>query len=113
MKYGAGVIAARQHGAAEIVDPREYAVGEIAATFDAYPDTGALLPAMGYGDQQVKDLGATIEATPCDLVLIATPIDLRRVVEITKPTLRVSYELAEKGEPTLEKILTDFLGKRL
>lgn len=113
MKYGAGVIAARQHGAAEIVDPRTYAVGEIAATFRAYPDTGALLPAMGYGDQQVKDLGATIEATPCDLVLVATPIDLRRVVEISKPTLRVGYELAEKGEPTLEQILTDFLGKRL
>lgn len=113
MKYGAGVIAARQHGAAEIVDPRTYAVGEIAATFRAYPDTGALLPAMGYGDQQVKDLGATIEATPCDLVLIATPIDLRRVVEIRKPTLRVGYELAEKGEPTLEQILTDFLGRRL
>jgi predicted GTPase len=113
MKYGAGVIAAREHGAAEIVDPRTYAVGEIADTFRAYPDTGALLPAMGYGDQQVKDLGATVEATPCDLVLVATPIDLRRVVEIKKPTLRVGYELAEKGEPTLEQILTDFLGKRL
>lgn len=113
MKYGAGIIAARQHGAAEIVDPRTYAVGEIAATFRAYPDTGALLPAMGYGDQQVNDLGATIEATPCDLVLVATPIDLRRVVEIKKPTLRVGYELAERGEPTLEQILTDFLGKRL
>lgn len=113
MKYGAGVIAAHQHGAAEIVDPRAYAVGEIAATFGAYPDTGALLPAMGYGSQQVKDLGATIEATPCDLVLIATPIDLRRVVEIRKPTLRVGYELAEKGQPTLEDILKDFLGKRL
>jgi predicted GTPase len=113
MKYGAGVIAAREHGAAEIVDPRTYAVGEIADTFRAYPDTGALLPAMGYGDQQVKDLGATVEATPCDLVLVATPIDLRRVVEINKPTLRVGYELAEKGEPTLEQILTDFLGKRL
>jgi predicted GTPase len=113
MKFGAGVIAARQHGAAEIVDPRTYAVGEIAATFRAYPDTGALLPAMGYGDQQVLDLGATIEATPCDLVLIATPIDLRRIVEIRKPTLRVGYELAEKGEPTLEQILMDFLRKRL
>lgn len=112
MKYGAGIIAARAHGAAEIVDPRAYAVGEIAATFRAYPETGALLPAMGYGDQQVKDLGATIEATPCDLVLIATPIDLRRVVEIRKPTLRVSYELVEKGEPTLKQILTDFLGTR-
>src|SRR5574338_283646 len=108
MKYGAGVIAAREHGAAEIVDPRTYAIGEIADTFRAYPDTGALLPAMGYGDQQVRDLGATVEATPCDLVLVATPIDLRRVVEIKKPTLRVGYELAEKGEPTLEQILTDF-----
>jgi predicted GTPase len=113
MKYGAGVIAAREHGAAEIVDPRTYAIGEIADTFRAYPDTGALLPAMGYGEQQVRDLGATVEATPCDLVLVATPIDLRRVVEIKKPTLRVGYELAEKGEPTLEQILTDFLGKRL
>ena len=112
MRYGAGVIAARDHGAAKIVDPRPYAVGEIAATFRAYPEAGALLPAMGYGPQQVKDLAATIEATPCDLVLIATPIDLRRVVEIRKPALRVGYELAERGEPNLTQILSAFLEKR-
>lgn len=112
MKYGAGIIAARAHGAAEIVDPRPYVVGEIAATFRAYPNTGSLLPAMGYGDQQVKDLAATIEATPCDLVLVATPIDLRRVVDIKKTTLRVGYELTEKGEPRLEQVLSAFLEKQ-
>jgi predicted GTPase len=112
MQYGAGVIAAREHGAAEIVDPRAYAVGEIAATFRAYPETGALLPAMGYGPRQVADLAATIEATPCDLVLVATPIDLRRVAEIKKPTMRVAYELAERGEPTLAQILNAFLEER-
>lgn len=112
MKYGAGIVAARAHGAAEIVDPRPYAVGEIAATFQAYPNAGPLLPAMGYGEQQVKDLAATIEATPCDLVLVATPIDLRRVVNINKPTLRVGYELVEKGEPTLEKVVSAFLEKQ-
>ncbi|HSE36071.1 MAG TPA: GTPase, partial [Blastocatellia bacterium] len=111
MKYGAGIIAARAHRAAEIVDPRPYAVGEIAATFRAYPNTGPLLPAMGYGEQQVKDLSATIEATPCDLVLVATPIDLRRVVNINKPTLRVGYELVEKGELTLAKVVSAFLEK--
>jgi predicted GTPase len=111
MKYGAGIIAARANRAAEIVDPRPYAVGEIAATFRAYPNAGPLLPAMGYGEQQVTDLSATIEATPCDLVLVATPIDLRRVVNINKPTLRVGYELVEKGEPTLAQVVTAFLEK--
>ena len=112
MKYGAGIVSARTHGAAEIIDPRAYAVGEIAATFRTYPNTGPLLPAMGYGDQQVKDLEATIAATPCDLVLVATPIDLRRVVNINKPTLRVGYELVEKGEPTLAQILSSFMEKQ-
>jgi predicted GTPase len=111
MKYGAGIIAARAHRAAEIVDPRPYAVGEIAATFRAYPNAGPLLPAMGYGEQQVKDLSATIEATPCELVLVATPIDLRRIVNINKPTLRVGYELVERGEPTLAKVVSAFLEK--
>lgn len=111
MKYGAGIVSARAQGAAEIVDPRAYAVGEIAATFRAYPNTGPLLPAMGYGAQQVKDLAATIQATPCDLVLVATPIDLTRVVNINKPTLRVSYELVERGEPTLAQVLSEFLEK--
>lgn len=111
MKYGAGVLAARAGGAAEIVDPRHSAVGEIAETFYAYPEIGALLPAMGYGHQQMADLAKTIEAVSCDLVLIATPIDLRRVVSIRKPAIRVGYEMVEIGEPTLDQILTDFLEK--
>lgn len=111
MTYGAGVIAARQHGAAEIIDPRPYVVGEIAETFAHYPGIGALLPAMGYGRKQMDDLAATINAIDCDLVLIATPIDLRRVVEITKPSMRVGYELAEIGEPTMRQLLTDFLER--
>jgi predicted GTPase len=109
MQYGAGVIAARTYGAAEIVDPRQWVVGEIAETFEKYPGIGALLPAMGYGQQQMDDLGATIERIPCDLVLIATPIDLRRVVRIDKPSMRVGYDLAEIGEPTMHQILTRFL----
>lgn len=111
MTYGAGVIAARQHGAAEIIDPRPYVVGEIAETFAHYPGIGALLPAMGYGRKQMDDLAATINAIDCELVLIATPIDLRRVVEITKPSMRVGYELAEIGEPTMRQLLTDFLER--
>jgi predicted GTPase len=95
MKYGAGIVAARKWGAAAIVDPRPYAVGEIADTFAAYPGIGPLLPAMGYGDAQVADLQRTIAATPSDLVLVATPIDLARVVDIGRPHLRVRYELDE------------------
>ena len=109
MQYGAGVIAARTHGAAEIVDPRPWVVGEIARTFEHYPGIGPLLPAMGYGPQQVADLAATIDRVPCDLVLIATPIDLRRVVRIEKPSMRVGYDLVEIGEPTLAQLLTDLL----
>jgi predicted GTPase len=112
MKYGAGVIAARAHGAAELVDPRASVIGEIAETFREYPEIGTLLPAMGYGHQQMKDLAATIEAVNSDLVLIATPIDLRRIVNINKPTMRVGYELAEIGEPTLKQVLDDFLENR-
>ena len=97
MKYGAGVVAAEKWGAAEIVDPRPFATGEIAETFRSYPDVGALLPAMGYGERQMKDLEATINATDCDLVLVATPIDLARVIDIRKPNLRVRYELADEG----------------
>ena len=95
MTYGAGIVAARRYGAAEIIDPRPYAVRSIAATFQKYPGTGTLLPAMGYGPQQVQDLEDTINATPCDLVIIATPIDLRRVLKINRPTQRVRYELQE------------------
>jgi len=101
MGYGAGVLAARRHGAAEVVDPRPYAVGSIRDTFAAYPRIGPLLPAMGYGDEQIRDLEATIEATPADVVLVATPVDLRRIIRISKPALRVRYELEEVGHPDL------------
>jgi predicted GTPase len=108
MKYGAGVVAALRHGAAEVVDPRPYAVGRVAETFASYPGIGALLPAMGYGAEQTRDLEATIARTPCDLVLVATPIDLRRVIAIQKPTQRVTYELQEIGRPDLPDVLARF-----
>jgi predicted GTPase len=108
MKYGAGVLAAIRHGAGEIVDPRPYTVGTLTATFAKYPGIGALLPAMGYGGEQVKDLEATIERTPCDLVLVATPIDLRRVIRIDREALRVGYELQEIGRPDLAGVLARF-----
>jgi predicted GTPase len=109
MSYGAGVVAARRYGASEIVDPRPYAVGSITDTFAKYPGTGALLPAMGYGPKQVEELQETINATPCDLVIVATPIDLRRVVDIAHPSVRVRYELQEIGQPTLDDALARFL----
>lgn len=109
MTYGAGVVAADKLGAAELVDPRPYAVGTIADTFAKYPDTGILLPAMGYSDQQIADLERTINDTPCDLVLIATPFDLRKVVNITHPTDRVSYELQVIGVPGLDEMLAGFV----
>ena len=105
MSYGAGVVAARRFGASKIVDPRPFAVGSILATYEKYPATGSVLPAMGYGDEQIADLGQTISNTPCDLVIIATPIDLRRVVKIDKPSQRVRYELQEIGQPTLVDVL--------
>lgn len=108
MAYGAGVLAALRYGAAEIVDPRPYTVGSLSETFARYPGIGKLLPAMGYGEQQVKDLEATIERTPCDLVLVATPIDLRRLIKVAKPVLRVSYELQEIGKPDLGDVLARF-----
>jgi predicted GTPase len=111
MAYGAGVVAARRFGAAEIIDPRPYAVRTIAATFKKYPKTGALLPAMGYGEEQICDLEETINATPCDLVIIGTPIDLRRVVNIKHPADRVRYELQVIGQPTLEGVLGARFGK--
>ncbi len=110
MAYGAGVVAAHRFGAANIVDPHPYAVGTIAETYKKYPKTGAVLPAMGYGGQQVADLAETINNTPCDLVIVATPIDLRRVVEINRPTQRVRYELQEIGRPTLEDVLKNRFG---
>jgi predicted GTPase len=108
MKIGAAVVAGRRLGAAEFVDPRPYAVGRLAETFEIYPDIGVLLPAMGYGEEQVRDLEATINATDCDAVIIGTPIDLARVVNIDKPHTRVYYDLEERGQPDLESILDGF-----
>ena len=107
MKYGAGTVAARQFGAAEFIDPRPFAVGEIKATIEKYPNIGVLLPAMGYADQQIKDLEKTINASGADVVVIGTPIDLRRVVDIKLPAVRVSYDLQEIGHPTLEDVLKE------
>jgi predicted GTPase len=111
MRYGAAMVAATQHGAASIVDPRPYAVGELADTFRAYPNIGPLLPAMGYGDAQIEDLERTIERVPCDVVLVGTPIDLTRLVRIDKPCLRVTYALEEIGRPTLADIVREFVEK--
>ena len=111
MKIGAGVVAANRFGAKEIVDPRGFTVGRLSETFNIYPDIGTVLPAMGYGEQQMKDLAATIENTPCDSVVIATPIDLGRVIEIKKPHTRVRYDLQEIGAPTLDDVIGDFLNK--
>jgi len=108
MKYGAGVAAALKFGAAQLVDPRPFAVGSIRQTFAQYPDIGTLLPAVGYGESQMNDLRATIEAADCDLVIIATPIDLRRTIPISKPALRVSYDLQEIGKPDLDDVLSRF-----
>jgi len=105
MAYGAGVVAAKRFGAAEIIDPRPYAVGSIVNTYKKYPTTGQVLPAMGYGDQQMSELEETINATPCDMVIIATPIDLGRLLKIYRPHQRVHYELQVIGRPTLEEIL--------
>ncbi len=111
MAYGAGVVAADYFGAAEIVDPRPYAVGTIAATYEKYPSTGAVLPAMGYGAQQLADLTETIANTPADMVLVATPIDLARIIEIDKPNQRVRYELQEIGRPDLVDVLRERFGR--
>ncbi|MBN1154320.1 GTPase [candidate division KSB1 bacterium] len=109
MTYGAGVVAAEKFGAAEIVDPRPWVKGKIKETFEKYPEIGQLLPAMGYGEQQVADLEKTINAVDCDAVVIGTPIDLRRVVKINKPAVRVRYELQEIGRPNLDDVLKKFI----
>ncbi|MGD9993043.1 MAG: cyclic 2,3-diphosphoglycerate synthase [Salinivirgaceae bacterium] len=111
MKLGAGIIAARKFGAAELIDPRPFAVGKLAETFRIYPNIGTLLPAMGYGDEQLRDLEKTINNTDCDSVIIGTPIDLNRIVKINKPNTRVYYDLQEIGEPNLDGLLTGFLAK--
>ncbi len=109
MTYGAGIVAAEKFGAVDLVDPRSAAVGSIVDTYDKYPDTGILLPAMGYGEKQMKDLEATIAQADCDVVIIGTPIDLRRVIKIRQPSVRVTYELQEIGKPDLEDVLKRFL----
>lgn len=110
MAYGAGVVAAEYFGAKEIVDPRPFAVRSIAETYEKYPSTGSVLPAMGYGDEQIADLQETINNTPADIVLIATPIDLGKIVNLGKPSQRVRYELQEIGQPTLSQLLSDKFG---
>lgn len=110
MAYGAGIVAAEKFGAAEVVDPRPWTVGSISETFENYPDIGPLLPAIGYGEQQMRDLEVTIAAADCDVVIIGTPIDLRRVIKIDKPSVRVTYELQEIGRPNLMDALGRFLA---
>ncbi|MDP2722644.1 MAG: cyclic 2,3-diphosphoglycerate synthase [Bacteroidales bacterium] len=111
MKLGAGTVAAHKFGAAELVDPRPFVVGKLAETFRIYPNIGTLLPAMGYSDQQLKDLETSINNTDCDSVVIGTPIDLNRIVNIKKPNTRVYYDLQEIGQPDLKGVLDDFVKK--
>lgn len=111
MKIGAGVVAARKFGAAELVDPRPYITGRLVETFKTYPDIGTLLPAMGYGEEMLKDLETTINRTDCDAVVVGTPIDLSRIIKIKKPTTRVYYNLQEIGRPDLAGVLDDFAKK--
>jgi predicted GTPase len=111
MGYGAGVIAANKFGAKEIIDPRPFAAGTLQETFASYPHMGPLLPAMGYGREQMRDLQETINRVDCDLVVIATPVDLRRIIQIEHPSCRVVYELEEIGRPNLEDVLRDFILK--
>lgn len=111
MKIGAGVVAARKFGASSIVDPRPYVTGRLKETFEIYPHIGTLLPAMGYGQQQLKDLETTINNTDCDAVIIGTPIDLNRIIKIQKPNTRVFYDLQEIGKPDLNGILGEFVKK--
>ncbi len=111
MKLGAGIMAARKFGAAGIIDPRPFVVGKLKETFGLYPGIGTLLPAMGYGEQQLRDLEKSINNTKCDSVIVATPIDLQRIINIEKPATRVNYELQEIGDPTLSQILDEFVAK--
>ena len=112
MTYGAAHVAARQFGAAEIVDPRPYAVGTIRGVFEKYRHLTDILPAMGYGDQQVRDLQATIDAVPCDLVLVGTPFDLSRLIKTRHPMMRVSYSLDQAATAALSGVLDRFLATK-
>jgi len=113
MTYGAGTIAAEDYGAAEMVDPRPYAVGSIAEIFAKYPQAGHLLPAMGYSKEQVHELEETINRSGCEVVVAGTPVDLRRVIKVSMPIVRVRYELDEIGHPSLEELIMERLGDRL
>jgi len=110
MRIGAGVLAAKKHGATEFVDPRPLLVGKLKETFEMYPNIGTILPAMGYGEEQLRDLEATINATDCDAVVVGTPIDLGRIVNIEKPHTRVFYDLQEIGEPTVAGLMDKFVA---
>jgi predicted GTPase len=109
MSYGAGTLAAKKFGAAELIDPRPFAVGSIRRVFEEYPHLGPVLPAVGYGREQIAELEATIRGVPCDTVVVASPVDLARIVAIERPTCRVTYEIEEIGKPALAEILGDFL----
>ena len=113
MKIGAGTVAARKFGAAEIIDPRPFTVGKLSETFEIYPNIGTLLPAMGYGEQQLKDLEETINNTECDSVVVGTPIDLNRIINIQKPNTRVYYDLQEIGNPNLEDVIDEFIKSKV
>jgi predicted GTPase len=112
MSYGSGTIAAHKHGAAEIVDPRSTARGSLAKTFEHFPWVGRALPAMGYSRSQLSDLAATIENTPCDSIVVATPVDLARLIKLPKPHCRVRYDLEEMGQPDLAAVVGDFLSRQ-
>jgi predicted GTPase len=111
MPYGAGTVAARAAGAGEIVDPRPYAVGSLATTYDTYPRIGAVLPAMGYGKEQLDDLAATVRACPCDVVVLGTPTDLARLADLGHPVRRVTYQHADAGTPTLADVLRPLIHR--
>ena len=112
MKIGAGTVAAQKFGVSEIIDPRPYLIGKLKETFEIYPEIGNILPAMGYGEEQLRDLEATINACDCEAVVIGTPIDLNRVIKINKPTTRVFYDLQSIGEPSFESVIEEFLVKK-
>jgi len=111
VQYNYGALTAMKYGAAELVDAKPYAVGKLKETYDNYPDLGPILPSMGYSKQQVEDLEKTIEKTPCDLVLIATPIDINRIIKIKKPTVKIGYEMQEIGTPDFKQVIGDFAKK--
>lgn len=112
MKIGAGTVAAQKFGVSEIIDPRPYLIGKLKETFEIYPEIGTILPAMGYGEEQLRDLEATINACDCEAVVIGTPIDLNRVIKINKPSTRVFYDLQSIGEPSFESVIEEFLVKK-